>query len=143
MDFENLPVQNFTPPTADSNNLNSPNLKNISGKEQLSSIQKMLVRSGKIRKATQSIKRARQQFTKFLKQQGLVLYTSAVEFQQTGDFILSSYVVYSNYNDYMEPLASFLQRYPFLQEQALAIRDSLTPIQNQMQVNSPRFSDLN
>lgn len=133
----------FTPPTAgDSANFDTPNLKNtVSGKEQISSLQKSVIRSGRIRRATASVKQARSEFEKFLLRNGLLLYTSALEFQQTGDFILSSYVIYPKHNYLQESLASFLQRYPFLQEIVYNIRDTLRPVQSQMQVRTRRLSD--
>jgi hypothetical protein len=68
------------------------------------------------------------------------LYTSAVEFQHSGDFIMSSYIVYTNYNNYQEPLATFLQRYPQFQQAVIAIRDRLRPAQQNMQVLTPKLS---
>ena len=121
-----------------------PNLSNISpSQEKVGEWQKSVARSAVIKSATSTVIKTRADFEIFLKQNGMYLLTSAVEFQQTGDFILSSYVFYRNYQDYREPLAVFLQRYPQLQQAVIQIRDSLRPVQQNMQVVTPRLSNPN
>jgi hypothetical protein len=118
-----------------------PQINNISpGQEKQSQWTRSVARSASIRRSANTIIQTRAQFKKYLKENSMDLYTSAVEFQHTGDFILSSYVIYTSYNEYKEPLMVFLQRYPQLQDPVSAIRDSLRPAQQGMQVQTPKLS---
>jgi hypothetical protein len=69
------------------------------------------------------------------------LLTSAVEFQQSGDFIHSSYVVYLNHGRFKESLGEFLSRYPQMSQQVEAINEQLKPVQTKMQVLTKPISD--
>lgn len=110
--------------------------------EQQGQWAKSVARSANIRQATGTVIKTRSQFKAYLKQNGMNLVTSAVEFQATGDFIASSYVEYINYDNMSEPLGQFLSRYPQLQQAAIEIRDRLRPVQGQMQVITPTLSGL-
>jgi hypothetical protein len=131
----------FVPPnignSADANGQGTPNVANIApGQERNNQILRTVAKSQKIRKATSTIIKSRAQFKAYLQQNGLDLFTSAIEFQTTGDFILSSYVRYPNYNNYLEPLTSFLPRYPNLIAPVTAIRDQLRGAKGDMDVIS-------
>jgi hypothetical protein len=119
---------------------NTPNMaSNIPASfEKQSQWARSVGRSHQIKAATSAVIQTRGQLVDYLKQHGMDLLTSSIEFQQTGDFILSSYVVYPQHNNQKEPLGDFLQRYPFLQEGVLAIRDQLRPVQSNMQVITPK-----
>jgi hypothetical protein len=143
--------QGFTPPMpqmpqmpsgGDSNSFNSAPQQNNFGpsQEKQSQWTRSVARSAQIKNATNTVIKSRSQFKAYLQQNGMDLYTSAVEFQHSGDFIMSSYIVYTNYNNYQEPLATFLQRYPQFQQAVIAIRDRLRPAQQNMQVLTPKLS---
>lgn len=101
-------------------------------------------RSKQIKKSANNIIHTRQQFVEHLKQYGLGLVTSAVEYQQTQDFIASSYIIYENHNNYKERLGDFLARYPQLQQAALNVRDNLKRQNIKMQViQNPEQQDQN
>jgi hypothetical protein len=122
----------------------APNLSNFSpSQEKMGEWQKSVARSAKIKSATGSIIKTRGDFKAYLIQNGMDLFTSAIEFQQSGDFIMASYIIYRNYNDYKEPLAVFLQRYPQMQQPVIQIRDLLRPAQKDMQVLTPKLSNPN
>ncbi len=133
----------FVPPTiptdGDTGNFNNPNLSNVvSSKESQGQWAKSVSRSRKIRSATNTVIKTRSQFKTYLQQNGLDLYTSAVEFQNTGNFIASSYVCYLNHNNYLEPLNSFLSRHPHLQQPVMQIAQSLVSASKDMQVVTKR-----
>ncbi|MEI6729083.1 MAG: hypothetical protein WCK98_05565 [bacterium] len=137
------PVPQFQAPNqGDPNGVNGgPQFNNTGpGQESQSQWTRSVARSARIRSATSTIIKTRGQFKAYLQSNGMDLYTSAVEFQHTGDFILSSYILYSNYNNYKEPLAAFLQRYPTMQQPVIAIRDSLISVKGSMQVITPKLS---
>lgn len=139
-----MPPQMPQMPNQAGGNPNMANIANMpSAQEQIGAWQKSVARSAKIKSATGAIIKTRQDFKNFLLQNGMDLFTSAVEFQQTGDFILSSYILYKNFNDFKEPLASFLQRYPQLQQSVIQIRDSLRPVQKDMEILTPKLSKPN
>ena len=146
--------QFFAPPTpqapqipSGNNSGNLPQQSNYAphqeSRESQGEFGRSVARSAKIKQATTGIIRTRSQFKQYLLQNGMDLYTSAVEFQQTGDFILSSYAVYLQHNNYKEPLGEFLQRYPNLQVPVMNIRDQLRPMQQSMQVLTPKMSQPN
>lgn len=147
--------ENFFPPNlesqpmAQSGNGNNYNLEGNQGPAQQINYQppsqefqrqwsRSVARSVKIKAAATKVINTRAQFKKYLNQNGMDLYTSAVEFQQTKDFIFSSYVIYLNYNGFQEPLSSFLQRYPQLQQPVMQIRDRLRNVADDMEVISPK-----
>lgn len=134
-----VPPSNFAPPSGgNAGDFNAPSVANIApGQERNNQVLKTVAKSQRIRRATSSIIRSRSEFKVYLQQNSLDLYTSAVEFQATGDFILSSYIRYPLHNNYLEPLGSFLQRYPNLVGPVSAIRDQLRPVKNDMDVVSP------
>jgi hypothetical protein len=135
----NLPSFDFTPPTPGSGDpsAGSSGSFNQAPRTERDRIIKSVARSRKVKAAASAVIQTRSQFVQYLRQGGLDLVTYAVTFQKTGDFILSSSVVYPKHQGYREPLAQFLQRYPNLQAAAIAIRDQLKPLQNQMDVKSP------
>ena len=94
----------------------------------------MISNSHSIRKASAKIITTRQDFKEYLINQGLDLLTSATEFQKTGDFIVSSWVIYPKHQDFKEPLEEFLIRYPQLQQAAKLIRQALKPFQKDIKV---------
>lgn len=133
--------QNFAPSSEDPNINAAPNVSNVApGSERQNQWARSVARSAQIKHATSAVITTRSQFKTYLQQNGMDLFTSAVEFQQNGDFILSSYILYKNYKNYQEPLASFLQRYPQLQEAVIAIRDRLRPAATHMKVVTPKLS---
>ncbi len=106
--------------------------------------QRSIARAGQIKASTTKIIQTRKQLVDFLKQYNIQLLTSAVEFQQTRDFIASSYVVYLNYNNFKEPLVAFLERYPQMRESAEAVKNnlmsqgvSLNVVTKQSTINNP------
>lgn len=138
-----MPPQPASAPSSSDTGLNQPQLANIpAATEQQKQIARSVARGRKIRAATSTVIQTRGQLVSYLRQNGLDLLTSSLEFQQTGDFITSSYVVYPSHGNLKEPLVEFLRRYPSLQEPILAIRDSLRPLQDQMQVRTPNPLDL-
>jgi hypothetical protein len=137
------PVPQFQAPNQGGPNSfnNNPQFNNTGpGQESQSQWTRSVARSAQIRGATSAVIKTRGQFKAYLQSNGMDLYTSAVEFQHTGDFIMSSYIVYTNFNNYKEPLASFLQRYPGMQQPVIAIRDSLITVKGSMQVITPKLS---
>jgi hypothetical protein len=143
------PVQPSMPQSSGENgqNLGAPNQSNYAprqeSRETKNEFARSVARSGKIKQATSAIIRTRSQFKQYLLQNGMDLYTSAVEFQQSGDFIMSSYIVYLQHNNLKEPLFQFLQRYPNLQQPVINIRDQLSSAQQNMQVLTPKLSQQN
>jgi hypothetical protein len=114
--------------------------------EQQSQVLKVAARGKKIKAGATAIINTRQDLKSYLANNGIELYTSAIDFQETGDFILSSYVVFKAYNGYQETLANFLQRYPQLQQSVEIIRDKLRPAQAYMEVSTkvqvPKYYDF-
>ncbi len=118
-------------------NLQTPNQNNISpGQERQKSWGNAVSRSQTTRKGTQTIRSVRAGFQNFLRQNGMDLVTSALEFQENGDFIASSYIIYTNHNNYKVPLGQFLGQYPQFVDSCVQIRDYLRQVQNQIQVNT-------
>lgn len=133
------PMPSYTPPSGDgSGNINQSQGFNLAPSSERDRVARSVARSAKIRTATSAVVQTRAQFVAYLKQGGLDLWTSAVEFQSTADFILSSYVIYTNHNNFKEPLTQFLQRYPNLQSVANSIKDQLRPTAVNMQVVTPK-----
>jgi hypothetical protein len=136
MNTPNIPRSN---PSAPSNGPQQPNQSNVAGagfEQSPNTFSKSVQRSKVIKKATSGIISSREDFTLYLRKSRLDLLTSAVIFQETGDFIESSYIVYLDHNNTKEPLASFLQRYPNLLEPIQKINDSLKPLQSSLQIRS-------
>jgi len=141
MSFESLPpIPEFTPPSAGGNldGLSQVQTSNIAPSTERDRIARSVARGAKIKAAAASVIQNRSQLVSYLRQNGLDLWTSAVEFQKTSDFIVSSYVIYPKHGNFKEPFVNFLQRYPNLLPAAQAIRDSLRPVSSQMQVVTPR-----
>jgi hypothetical protein len=141
------PMEHFVPPTPQmpTQGANTPDsgipqqINNVAGsQEKQSQWAKSVGRSHQIKAAAKTVIQTRSQLAAYLQQSGLQLLTSSIEFQNTGDFILSSYVVYPQYGNQKEPLAQFISRYPQLQEPVAKIRDSLRPAQAGMQVVTRR-----
>jgi hypothetical protein len=134
--------QNFAPPSSGDTgnpNINQATNFNVAPSTERERLLRSVTRSTKIKAATSSVIQTRLQLVAYLKQNGLDLWTSAVEFQQNHDFILSSYVIYPKHNNFKEPLSGFLKRYPNLKAIAEAIRDQLVSAGQNMQVISPKM----
>jgi hypothetical protein len=134
----NVPTTPRNIPLASPNNTNLPNQGNVAtGFEQSpNTFSKSVQRSKVIKKTTNSIISSREDLVIYLRKSRLDLLTSAVIFQETGDFIVSSYIIYLDHNNTKEPLAMFLQRYPNLLEPIQKINSDLKPLQNSLQIRS-------
>ncbi|MEM1312793.1 MAG: hypothetical protein AAGF07_05020 [Patescibacteria group bacterium] len=135
------PSPQFIPPSGaevQNGNINQTANFNVAPSTERERILRSVTRSTKIKSATTSVIQTRAQLVQYLRQNGLDLWTSAVEFQNSHDFILSSYVIYPKHNNFKEPLQAFIDRYPNLKPVAIAIRDQLKPAGQSMQVVSPR-----
>jgi hypothetical protein len=115
-----------------------PNQGNVAGgfEQSPNTFSKSVQRSKVIKKTTSSIISSREDFAMYLRKSRLDLLTSAIIFQETGDFINSSYIVYMDHNNTKEPLALFLQRYPDLLEPIQKINESLKPLQSSLQIKT-------
>jgi hypothetical protein len=132
-----LNVPNSSPDSGGPNQVS--NVANIPGsQEQQGNWSRSVSRSHQIKQATTTVIQNRSQLVTYLKQNGLDLLTSSIEFQESGDFILSSYVIYPSHNNQKEPLSQFIQRYDFLKEPVEKIRNSLRPVQGQMNILTRR-----
>ena len=120
-EFPNIPQQ---APNGNQNP-NNPNINNNPGAfEAQKNWQRSLARSSTIKASAKKIIGTREDLASYLKTFGIDLLTSASEFQESRDFIRSSYVYYRDL-DYKEHIIEFLKRYPQLQTVALQIRDQL------------------
>jgi len=119
--------QSFTPP----NNIVSQAQNQIGGNvENQTNSPSSTVKdkvSG-IRSSAKGIINARLELKNLLLSNSLDLLTSSIEFQESGSFIKSSYVVYPQFNNQKEPLLEFLNRYP-----------DLWPLANQAEDNSKQY----
>jgi hypothetical protein len=124
------------PPAGSGNGVNVPNQANIPGsfERKENNFGSSVQRSRTVKQATSAIISSREDFVVYLKKSGLDLLTSAIMFQETGDFIASSFVVYVNHDHVKEPLAQFIQRYPSLLEPLQRINESLKPLQGSLQI---------
>jgi hypothetical protein len=140
MPSETFTQPQFNPPTGNANPNMSSSTPNVSsfapGQETQSQWTRSVARSKTVKKATSTVITTRAEFRAYLQQSGLDLMTSAIEFQESGDFIQSSYVIYPAQNFYKEPLSAFVDRYPTVKLAAESIRDNLRTVQSQMQVVS-------
>lgn len=129
---------NFAPPPQNSNESPSaPNQSNYGpGQEKQAAWGRAIARSQSTKAASKTIKSARASFVAFLNQNGMNLLTSAVEFARSGDFIKSSYIIYTRHDDFRQPLEQFLQQYPQYTDGVIQIRDFLRQTQNQIQVGN-------
>ncbi len=132
------PNEFYTPPSVEINNSDPNNLGNIpssvnqvSGFEKKNDFARSVQKSRVLKKSTKMVINTREQLTAYLRQSNLDLLTSSVEFKETGDFIISSYVVYKDHNNFKENLSVFIERYPTLKPAVEAIRDMLKPVQGQ------------
>lgn len=109
------------------NSEKSPNLGNNpkSSVEKEGSFTRSLSRSKSVKHATKFVIHTRKDLQEFLAKQNIKLITSALEYQQTQDFIQSSYVVFEKYKDHQESLKEFLERYPQLKETVEQINQKL------------------
>lgn len=125
--------QSFRPPSINNTNPNTSNQNNYTPNNlESNEAYKVVSKAKKTRQATQLIINTRLGFKKYLQQQSLDLVTSAIDFRKTGDFILSSYIVYKNHNNHKESLLEFLKRYPQLHQPVIQIRDNLKSSQKLM-----------
>ena len=134
-EFANFaPSQNI--PQNNSEN-NTPNQSNYGPRqEKQAAWGRAIARSQSTKTASKTIKSARASFVAFLNQNGMNLLTSAVEFARCGDFIKSSYIIYTRHDDFRQPLEQFLQQYPQYLNGVIQIRDFLRQTQNQVQVGN-------
>jgi hypothetical protein len=123
--------------TPSGNGFNMPSLSNsVGSQEKENAVQSSVTRSKQLKKTTSAIISTRSEFVNYLRKSGLDLLTSAIEFQENGDFIKSSYVIYKQHKNQMEPLGKFITRYPQLQNSILTINQSLKPFQESMKIKS-------
>lgn len=107
MNQEALPV--FAPPSGES----SPTTPNqYRSGESRESFQQSASKARQVRAVLTKVITSREELAHYLGQHGLKLLTSAVEFEKTRDFIGSSYIMYAQANDYLEPVSTFIERYP-------------------------------
>lgn len=87
-----------------------------------------------IRAAATTIINTREDLANVLKNQHIELLTKATVFSRTGDFIESSYVVYTKFKNHREPLSAFLERYPQIKPFAQKINEDLRPHKNSLKI---------
>jgi hypothetical protein len=132
----NLEMPSSNPGTPDSFG-QLPAQSNItSGLEKEGTFTRSIQRSRTFKKAANLVINTRQQLVDYLKQSKLDLLTSSVEFARTGDFITSSYVVYTEYNGYKENLGVFVERFPVLRQSVEALSAKLRPVQSSLNLGS-------
>lgn len=129
----------FQPPSQSNIGNNLPQQSNYASGQELGPLKKSVYQSHTTRKATGVIIKTRGDLKKYLQSNGLDLVTSAIEFQKSGSFLSSSYIVYPNNMNQKEPLRSFVSRYSQFQEAIAKIELELKPFQNQMQVGGGNF----
>lgn len=130
---------NFAPPPQNNPESagNTPNQSNYApGQEKQAAWTRAIARSQSTKQGSKTIKSARASFVAFLNQNGMNLLTSAVEFARSGDFIKSSYIIYTRHDDFRQPLSDFLKQYPQYTDGVVQIRDFLKQTQNQIQVGN-------
>lgn len=127
------------------NSESSPNLSNQSkaGAEKEGSFNQSVARSKTVKQAAGFIIHTRQQLVDFLAKQNIKLLTSALEYQQTGDFVTSSYVVFSKFKNHQETLVEFLARYPQIVASVNQINEQLKKANTQSYLNVKRNSNQN
>ena len=138
-EFANFTPPQFVPqniPQNGSENPSLPNQSNAPGQEKQAAWGRAIARSQSTKSASKTIKSARASFVAFLNQNGMNLLTSAVEFARSGDFIQSSYIIYTRHDDFRQPLVEFLQQHPQYSEGVIQIRDFLRQTQNQVEVGN-------
>jgi hypothetical protein len=132
----NLEMPSSNPTTPDSFG-QLPTQSNIaSGLEKEGTFTRSIQKSRVFKQAAKVVINTRQQLVDYLKQSKLDLLTSSVEFARTGDFITSSYVVYTEYNGYKENLSDFVERFPALRQSVEALREKLRPVQSALNIGS-------
>lgn len=116
----NVNLPNFNPNSA-------PNLGNApSGVESRSeSFRKSVAAASQVRSVVNTVINTREDLVNTLRQNGLDLRTKMKLYQQTGDFIAASVVVYPAHRDQTEPLAQFIERYPQIKPFVLKINKDL------------------
>lgn len=120
MSQEALP--NFTPPSVDNSTSSFNQAHHGESKE---SFRQSVSRAKQVRSVLSRVISSREELSTYLAQYGLQLLTSAVEYEKTRDFIGSSYILYSQHNNYLEPLVRFLERYPDYRPSIQAIATNL------------------
>ena len=124
-------MSNFQPPqlpnipSAPSSPNGAPNISNAPSFESQSPWSRSLGRSKSIKASVTKFMGVSKQLSDLLAQYKITLVTSASEFQETKDFIGSSYVIYLEYSNFIESLQDFLNRYPHFQELAKAIQNNI------------------
>jgi hypothetical protein len=110
-------------------------LKNmVSGQEKEKKWNDKIKKVQTARKASKIIIKTREELSQYLLKQRIKLVTSAVEFQKTGSFLQSSYVLYLDFGNASEKLNEFIKRYPTLVESVNQINKNLKGYQGMMQL---------
>lgn len=102
-------------------NINAPG----SAESRSESFRNSVAASHQVRAVAGTVLETREDLVKFLKSNGLDLRTKFKQFQETKDFITSSYVIYPNHKNHQEPLGSFIERYPQIKPFVLEINQKL------------------
>jgi len=136
-----MPQQPYSPPNGavngDARFGQMPNQSQApSGVEQEGPWQKSIRRSKQTRAATKQVIHTRKDLEQYLANQGIKLLTSATEFQESGNFLTSSYVVFTGFENYRERLVDFLVRYPQLRPIVEAISVSIQPISRDLHIKN-------
>ncbi len=123
-------------PTYNPNQFN-PNIKGSGSVETINeSFGRSVARSHHIKATATTIINTREDLAVVLKKQNIDLLTKATVFQETGDFISSSYVIYRKHNNHQESLSAFLERYPQIKPFAEKINQDLKPQKGNLQVRT-------
>lgn len=122
--------QMIAPPSLQSGGNVSNQNQYRSGESKESYIQSVQ-QSRTVRATVGQVVQTRAQFVALLANYRLGLVTSAREFDTTGDFVRSSYIVHLDHNSQREPLDAFCDRYPDFIPHAHAVAQLLTHLKGQ------------
>lgn len=115
----NPEISNFAPPNA-ANTDTSQSTNNYQGTEK-ERLARSVQAAKSVRAVLHSVITTRAELATYLAQHSMQLLTSAVEYTSSQDFVSSSYILYQNHNNFLEPLSDFLKRYPDYQPSIDAI----------------------
>jgi len=132
MSQESTP-QIIAPPSQTGSNAGTQN-QYRSGESKESYIQSVQ-QSRTVRAVVGQVVQTRAQFVALLANYRLGLVTSAREFDTTGDFVSSSYIVHLDHNSQREPLSAFCERYPDFLPHAQVVARTLTHLKGQSNLN--------
>jgi hypothetical protein len=117
-----MTLEQFIPP---SNTPDSSGKINVSsGTESRENAPKYVQRAVAMRAPISTVISSRATLEQYLLQSGLILLTSALELDATGDFIAASYIKWPN--GILESAKSFCDRHPDVIPSFQAVRQSLT-----------------